>query len=194
MKLFSLAKKYVPGLAVTVASLGAGFALGSAVENTRLPQATPSPVPVQTSQIQSIDVDAVGEAAILPQTDVKWVYTFEKCEHEHIKHGNEQVVGYTESDIACSFLGASVEKLTRDEAIISVRMDGYCPQHYLLRQTADNALCVLKTNEESFDCEQIMRLSTDVSQLDDAALEALSDGIVFGSLEEINSYLEDAES
>jgi len=67
-------------------------------------------------------------------------------------------------------------------------------KHYILFLDDNNKLCILHTDEADFEKEVVTVLNYDVSALPEEVLDLLKEGISFASLEEINLYLEDAES
>lgn len=141
-----------------------------------------------------IDVGSVGEASILPETNVEWLHIFSSCGHELSFENNVDYTGYTKADIEAEIKGATVVYLTKESARICIEIDEYCPEHYMLILTEPDLLCVFKTNADTLEVEQVMELNYDTESLDPTVINELESGILFNSLNEIDSYLENAET
>jgi hypothetical protein len=139
-------------------------------------------------------VGRVGDHSILPTTDVEWIYEFSNCEHLHYDFGAKNYVGYTAEELEEKIENCKVLELDSKNARIQVKIDEYCPLHYLLVYVDTNLLCVFRTNSKTYENEVIYEIEFNMGNFDKAMLEQLKNGIAFDTLEAINSYLESVET
>lgn len=176
---------------VLVLALGAwgGYTLRGAATP---PAQTP---PAPTASPAAEPVGAIGEQSILPTTDVTIRYTFLLCGHTREKHetGGE-LTGYTLEDITEKYPDARVLELSAERAVIERELERYCPDHVALFVDGAGNLCISQTEETDFEAEKVTTLNYDISDLPEDVISQLEEGIVFDSLEQVNAYLEDAES
>ncbi|HOF95475.1 MAG TPA: hypothetical protein PLE79_08040 [Clostridia bacterium] len=140
-------------------------------------------------------VGHIGKPSILPETEVKLNYEFLLCGHVIEKTEKDgELTGLRLEDIANKYPDCRVLEFDEAHVVISRELERYCPKHYILFLDDNNKLCILHTDEADFEKEVVTVLNYDVSALPEEVLDLLKEGISFASLEEINLYLEDAES
>lgn len=139
-------------------------------------------------------VGRVGEHSILPTTDVEWIYEFSNCEHIQYDFGAKNYVGYTAKELEEQIKNCKVEVLNAETATIRVKIDEYCPLHYLLMYVDTNYLCVFRTDSKTYVSEVIYEIDFNMKNFDAAMLVQLKNGIAFDTLDAINSYLESVET
>ena len=189
MKIIRFLRANLSYIMCILAALGLGFALGSSPLN-------PAELPDSTSQAQQSPdqpVGQIGSVSVLPTTQVEWLYQFTLCGHGYEAHPETDLTGYTLEDIVREYPDCRVTQMDAQHVKIERRIDEYCPEHYLLVTTEDS-LCVFHTNHETMLSEQVMELNVTTQDMPEEIQYQLSSGLVFDSLEEINAYLEDAES
>lgn len=177
---------------VLVLALGAwgGYTLRGA---STPPAQTQTPAPTISSMAEP--VGNIGEQSILPTTDVTIRYTFLLCGHTLEKHetGGE-LIGYTLEDITKKYPDARVKELSAERAVIERELERYCPDHVALFVDGSGNLCISRTDETDFEQEKVTTLNYDISDLPEDIISQLEEGIIFDNLEQVNAYLENAES
>lgn len=73
-------------------------------------------------------------------------------------------------------------------------VDGYCPAHLLLRADAQGTLAVWRMQEDALEMQPVLTLAATLDAFDGETAAALSEGVLFESMDEINAYLESMES
>ncbi|NLB61655.1 MAG: hypothetical protein GX802_04435 [Clostridiales bacterium] len=139
-------------------------------------------------------VGRIGEHSILPTTDVEWIYEFSNCKHVQYDFGAKNYVGYTAKELEEQIKNCKVEELNAETATIRVKIDEYCPLHYLLMYVDTDFLCVFRTDSKTYISKVVYEIEFDMTNFDEAMLEQLKNGIVFDTLDAINSYLESVET
>lgn len=169
--------------------------LGILIGSTALAPGRQAQVPAPSDLAEEAEsAGNIGIVSILPDTEVVWKYRFTQCGHERIAKSGADITGYTLPDIIAAYPDCRVTEMSAEHTAIERMLNEYCPEHYLLIWTEENTLSVFHTGEETMHNEELMQLAVDPASLDSALLEPLRSGIAFDSLEEINAYLEDAES
>lgn len=140
-------------------------------------------------------VSTSGERSILPQTSVLVRYTFLRCGHilEQPYEKND-LVGFTAAQVEKLWRDAKVMELDDKNAVIERELLTCCPAHVMLHMTDERALCYTKTDETDYDKQHSTPIEFDAVQLPEEVQRALQNGIVFGTLGEIDAYLEGMES
>ncbi|MEL7609863.1 MAG: hypothetical protein AAGU74_10185 [Bacillota bacterium] len=189
MRLFRFLRANASYLIGLVAALGLGFALGDAgVLSAPMPSATPEPT------VLVEPVGQIGEISVLPTTQIVWKYYFTLCGEEYESSVHPDITGLTLKDITDKYPGAKVLDMTSQKVVVQMRIDEYCPDHYVLVMTDQDVVCIFKTNPTTYESEQVMQLDIDTDALEESVRSALYAGIPFDSLEQIDAYLEDVES
>ncbi len=174
---------------VVLAAFLGGFG-GYTLRNSQLEKQEPF---IETPEAQP--VGQIGKPSILPETEVKVNYEFMLCGHviEKLQTGGP-LTGSRLEDITKKYPDARVLEFDEAHVVITRELERYCPRHYILFIDDNNKLCILHTDEADFEKEVVTTLTYDVSALPEEVLLLLKEGMSFESLEEINLYLEDAES
>ncbi len=136
-----------------------------------------------------------GVVSLLPGAVIEKYVRFESCGHTLcIPVESNPFVGYTEEELAAFYEDGTIDVFRSDYAAISFVHDGYCPEHYVLG-LMDGLLCVYRTSAETFAREVVSVIqSVSVSEFTEEERAALTEGIAFDTLGEIDAYLENAES
>lgn len=155
-----------------------------ATSSLRIPVTTPTPTTDGKMAMGLLNNATLqGDAVLTIQ------YQYALCRHTVEDEVSEGLDGKTETDLLTDYPGATIVEFDAEHAIISVPIDMYCPEHYILK-SVEGVLEIHRTvpgKEET----SVERKLDDVSAPADPALET---GIVFDSLEDIEEYLENMES
>lgn len=147
----------------------------------------------ETAELET--VGNVGKPTILPDTPVQVNYCFLLCGHTVTKDETDgSFTSCTLEDITRKYIDARVLELSAENAIIERELEKFCPEHFTLYSNGAGELCVLNTNADNFEKDDVRVLNYDVSVFGSDAISILEEGMQFDSLEEINVYLEDPES
>lgn len=183
-------KNNVRMLLYMILILALGVWGGFTLRDMQMPK---SETPAQTPIAEP--VSQIGEASILPDTEVTMRYTFLLCGHTLEQHQTGgPLIGNTLEDITTSFPDARVQELNGKRAIIERELERYCPAHILLFLDGAGNLCISHTDETDYEKDVVTTLTYDVSGLPEEVISLLEEGMVFDSLEQVNAYLEDVES
>ena len=134
-------------------------------------------------------------ARISPDASVTWDYVYSMCGH-HI---------YVESPVDASMVGMTFSALQEarpdlrivafdtDELVLQKTFDCYCPNHYILRRHED-MLAVYRTSLGTDQQYIYLEVPILFSTIRPDQQRALDIGKVFGSLSDLEHYLEDIET
>jgi len=126
-------------------------------------------------------------------TVVEWAASFTECGHEVRSEGLMDTLGMAMEDVALRHPEYDIRIFSSERALLRRTLEGYCPRHYVLK-LSDDGLGVFQTDEASLKIVSIMNLDADAFDFNGAEMEALTVGIAFNNLEDINRYLESAEN
>lgn len=174
-------------LVCTALALCAGVLLGLAL---RLPAAAAEPSP------EAEQVGSIGEASILPTTAVERQVCYLACHHtvEQVMGDTSPLIGMTRQELAAAYPDAAITSFTAERVRLVLSVDGYCPAHLLLRADAQGTLAVWRMQEDALEMQPVLTLAATLDAFDGETAAALSEGVLFDSMDEINAYLESMES
>jgi len=142
-----------------------------------------------------VETGAIGLVSILPSADIMLETSFSSCGHSVERQlDTATYVGFSEAEMSNAFIDADITEFSAKRVRIRRMHTGWCPRHVLLKTGADGALHIYRTDETTLRQMELQRLSFEPSQLDESAASELTAGVAFDSVDEINAYLENAES
>lgn len=156
------------------------FGLGNAVREE----------PVQTPE--TVGAGTPREVLVAENAETDWIVRFGACGHEVALDPPGSVAGMTRKELAIAYPDDTIEIFDAEYVRMAKSVDGYCPAHYLLTM-GEGVLVISKMDLATLAQKEVMRIIADTSALDEDSLAALSKGVTFDSLEDINAYLEGAE-
>lgn len=172
-------------------ALAMALGLGAGV---LIPREAVPPNPAETPEPVTRPAAQGGGPSILPGTEVRVEYVFAGCGHTVAVEGAESLHGLDAAGVTVLWPDAEVLELTGERARIRRERPGHCPDHYVLALTEEGRLTVTHTDENNPAEVTVSTLEYDPTGLPADVLAELREGIAFGSLAEINGYLEDVES
>lgn len=195
--------KYLYIALALIAVVGLGFSLGSIRDTGNdVPNATagnavnesPNGQAVNQNQGETVN-QAEDKYFIKADTTVYYEYTYELCGHiyEEYKEPTKEMIGLDEDGLAKMFPDATSVSIDEEGAHIKLTLNQICPQHVMLKLEGDK--CVIYRNvlgTEKMKAEQ--DFSIDENKWDSEWLQSLKEGIIFESVEELESFVEDMES
>lgn len=196
--------KYLYMAVALVAVVGLGFSLGSirdtgdsasnATPKTSANAGATNGYAVNQNQGESIN-EAQNKLVIKEDTTIYYEYTYELCSHiyEENKKPSKEMIGLDADGLAKMFPDADSTSIDKDGAHIKLTLNQICPQHVMLKLEGDK--CVVYRNilgTENLKAEQ--QFTIDQSKWDSQWLQSLKEGIIFESIEELESFVEDMES
>jgi len=196
--------KYLYLALALVSIVGLGFALGSiGSSGNDVSQKTPgTQAGADATDGRAVNQDegeplseAKDKPVITKDTVVHYEYDYELCGHiyEEDKAPTQEMIGLDAEGLARMIPEALTTSIDGDGAHVKLSFDQVCPQHVLLKLEGDK--CVIYRNvlgTEEMKAQQ--EFSIDKSKWDSAWLQSLKDGIIFDSVEELESFVEDMES
>ncbi|SCJ23761.1 Uncharacterised protein [uncultured Clostridium sp.] len=158
-------------------------------------QTTPAPAAAPTAEQSAAPEEEAGALRESVNQDTKIVLEkkFIQCGHTVEKTISQQsYVGMTENELAKAASPAKVESFSAQKVILSQESEGYCPDHAKL-QWKDNAVEILCPNDAG---ELVLKKKLELSLelMPKEVREELEQGILFGSLDEVEQWLEDIAS
>lgn len=136
----------------------------------------------------------MSESTLNSDARLAFVNVFTKCGHKTYEYSPAgEMSGYTRTELQNSSKSLRVVSFSPQEANIERYIDGYCPDHYLLKAKG-KVLSIFKTDINTLSLVEKMRVSFDLSKLEKDARDILEKGMIFGSLQEIEQYIEDMDS
>lgn len=163
----------------------AGAALGGTVEQRRLTPAEP----------ETTEVDRIGLVSILPETKLHFTYQFTGCMHTLKRDADAMpYVGETREEFQEEYPDGRMNAFSSETVEVDFLRIGACPAHVMLKADDAGQLRILKANAETLEVESVQVLPLFAAAFDAETAEELYEGIAFDSADEINEYLENAES
>ncbi len=118
---------------------------------------------------------------------------YNKCEHliEKKKTIEKAYVNLTEDELKNKFLDWEVQKFTPTEIVLYKEMNGFCNEHYLLKEE-DGYIAIFSLDEKN---NETLLKNTDISikYLEEEDLKRIKEGIYINSKKELNKTIEDFE-
>jgi hypothetical protein len=164
------------------------------IEPLITPTAAPTAPNASGSDNPSEAVSAQTVNVVGPNVAVTWETAYTSC--GHIVSASEHsaaYIGLTREELLSRYPGCEVVELTSEKLVLRRQVSGYCPNHLILKRD-DKGLVVMKTDPVTGEQQALLHINFDLSQLDSEALEQLDTGLIFETLEQIDSYLEGIDS
>ena len=196
--------RYVYITATVVLVVGLGFVLGN-LENSGKSEGG-SDVAVQPSataegsdaQVDQSLGETIGQAEakkVDKETVIYYEYIYSFCGHIYDEHkqATEDLIGLDEAGLKEKFPDADSISFDDDGVHVKLTINQICPQHVMLK--LEDGKCVLYRNvmgTEELKAEQTFTI--DQEKWDDGWIESLKSGIVFDSIQELESFIENMES
>lgn len=138
--------------------------------------------------------DAVGAdkalfTEISPSAAVEWRTLCKKCGHTYAYTDASEVIGLTREEIHRRFPEWQIDSFSREYAALSRSIDGYCPEHFILRLRKEK-LWLYKASEPDLSEARLFTFDPSVYSFDSEEQNALKKGIAFDSLRLLDSFLE----
>jgi len=187
-----------------VAAAGVGFALGNirdtGSEASRQTPGTQAGIgATDGSAVNRNEGESLSEAedklVISQDTVIYYEYDYELCGHiyEEEKAPTQEMIGLDAEGLAKMFPEALSTSIDGDGAHVKLSFDQICPQHVMLKLEGDK--CVIYRNVlGTEEMKKQQEFSIDKSKWDSSWLQSLKEGIVFDSVEDLESFVEDMES
>ncbi|MEG1892913.1 MAG: hypothetical protein RR232_00195 [Clostridia bacterium] len=191
----SLGARYTVMILSGLILFGLGTVAGFYINGVSVPPETqimelPSP-PEAEQNVATVDVQAV--ARITATTQIKWMCGFSTCGHEIEADAESELIGMSEAEVKSACPGYQVTEFSQAHVILKKNVEGYCPQHFILKLAGDE-LHVLQTDKATLKSVEVMKIELDAAKLSEEVRTELEKGLPFDDLEQINAYFEAAES
>ncbi len=180
----------------------AGFAMSAIGEvlEGRPRGGQPSASAGSTSRPDSIDVGGelppVSESSVLTEdSSIYWITRYTLCEHDKVRQEEPELefIGKTVAEFAARYPDCKLE--TEDGIIRMVRtVNQYCPDHYYIKCDDSGNIYVYRNMEGLDKLTMVMKLAFSIEAVPADFQPLLREGMAFGSVEEIEGLIEDADS
>lgn len=149
-----------------------------------------SPSPYKEGEIveAAANNERISENCVLTKT----------CEYKMCQHSvtvsepaDAEMVGMNSEELREHIHGWEIDAFSADAVVMSRSADVYCPKHMVLK-TNGSSLAILRTDSDTLELKLVEEIS--YSAVPESEKNALRFGKVFGSMNEIEEYLEYIES
>ena len=150
--------------------------------------------PVPTAEATPDSQAAAGQQIRLTeQAKLILHIRYTKCGHTiESDISDPELSNLTREELAAMFPDGTVTEFAADGAKINESIEGICSNHYILKYDEATQSFSVYRREET---DQDLKLVTSFEGIDMPIVdEALKEGILFDSLEQIESYIEDIDS
>lgn len=203
-------KRYRPIFFYTVAALlCAAGVLTAVVGETwagRLPpapetaagaSAAPEATPAEVGKNLSEGMGGNGGASFVLPADIGifWVTVYARCGHERVREEppDPQMVGKTLGQFAACY-PAYAMTVEGGHIRMSRTIDQYCPNHYYIQSDENGKIYVYRNLDGLDKLTIVKKLDFGVEKVPEDYWPLLAEGMAFGSIEEIEGLIEDAET
>lgn len=150
---------------------------------------------VQSNLDQSLNQVTQGANVVNESSKIVYEYEYDLCGHiyEEYHEPTDELIGLNEQGLKDFFTEARSVEFSENEVRVKFLLNQICPQHVLLKY--ENGRCVVYRNKmgtEEMVAEQTF--SIDEDSWDSEWLSSLEQGVVFESIKELESFVEDMES
>ena len=146
-------------------------------------------------QNESTETGNTQGVYIAPSADIRAELTFSRCEHRiQISLDPESYVGCSRAEFSDRIPDAILSQFESNHIRFSKHIDGVCSAHYLMLMEQDSHISILKFDEDTLEMKNAATIGLSASMLEPLLRNELEEGVVFHSMEEMNAYLENAES
>lgn len=132
---------------------------------------------------------------ITVETPIFWVTRYMKCNHEKVRQDTPDatMIGKTYAQFAANYPNF---KLDAQNGVVRmvVEFDQYCPDHYIIKADDGGNIFVYRNMEGAGSLSAVMKMNFTADAVPKDYQPLLKDGMVFGSVEEIEGLIEDAET
>jgi len=184
-------KKNVAGILCVILALAAGGVTGYVLADGEREQLPMTQLPQERIKAPLQQENSPEEE---PEEGHR-IYVFSKCGHTlQLQEKDGPIADHGQSQTQAAYPNITIQTMNGEDGGLLYEVASHCPAHYVLILTSEGVLQVQQTNADTLAVETVMTLSLDVSVLSRQVQDALQEGMVFDSLEQINKYLEDVES
>ena len=135
------------------------------------------------------------EGVITAASSIFWVTEYKKCAHQKVseKSPEQDTIGLTYQQFANRYPGYA---LVVSSAVLRMEhaVDQYCPDHYVIKSQDDGAIFVYRNLDGEDKLTVVSKLGLTMASVPDDYKQYIVDGIAFGSVEEIEGFIENAET
>jgi hypothetical protein len=130
-------------------------------------------------------------------TDMRvfWITRYSRCGHEKVREEPPEArfTGMTVSDFSKYYPDCTLE-LEGGQIRMVRTIDQYCPDHYYIKSDDSGNIYVYRNMEGLDKLTMVMKLNFTTASVPQDYRPLLKEGMAFGSIEEIEGLIEDAES
>ncbi len=166
----------------------------SVIEAAITPSAAPTAPAASSTDNAAEPVSAQAVNVVGPNVAVTWETLYTSCGHTTTSGDTAAAyIGLTRDELLARYPGCEIVELTSEKLVLRRQVAGYCPDHLILKHD-DKGLVVMKTDPATGEQQALLHINFDLSLLDSEVLEQLDKGLIFETLEQIDSYLEGIDS
>lgn len=188
--------------AIVLCAAGVVMSLVGDVLDGRMPKnpvlGSATDVAPQTAQPANANANqgiATASSVLTANTNVYWVTRYTKCGHEKVRIEPPEAgfVGMTISEFARYYPDCTLEIVGGQIKMVRT-IDQYCPDHYFIKSDDSGNIYVYRNMGGLDKLTMVMKLNFTTDSVPQDYRPLLHEGMVFGSIEEIEGLIEDAET
>ena len=184
VKMMLNGRQLLLGLGV-LGALAVLLAVGLKPDQASAPEQEPS----------AAQVDSAAGVTLAADCQVVQHLTYTPCGHELTRRQPlpQEMVGKTRAEAEAAYDLWQITSFSATELAMEQTVDLYCPEHQVLMPDASGVLCIFE-NRYGDALALVRSLDTPLSSLPESLQEELRQGKGFDSVEELERWLENAES
>ena len=157
--------------------------------------ASANPQPVGANLGEQLPDVTAGSSIIREDMSIFWVSNYKKCDHQKVREmpPAPETIGWTYQKFAQYYTGYTMTPMGSNLRMERT-IDQYCPDHYIIKSEADGYIYVYRNVDGQQDLTMLTKMSFTIDMVPEDYREMLKEGMAFGSIEEIEGLIEDAES
>lgn len=157
--------------------------------------ASQSPAPAGVNLDERLGSTLSPSSIVASGTSIFWLTNYTACGHERVREEepDQIMIGKTFEQFAQGYPGFTMViegTHIRMERIINQ----YCPDHYIIKSDTGGSIYVYRNMDGQDKLTMVTKLNFPAGAIPDDYKPLLQEGMAFGSIEEIEGLIEDAES
>lgn len=157
--------------------------------------ATQSPAPADVNLAERLGNVYTPASTVSPSISVFWVTKYTSCDHEIVREEEpEQImIGKTLEQFARSYPDYEMS-IAGGQIRMERSINQYCPDHYIIKSDSTGSIYVYRNMTGQDYLTMVTKVNFPADAVPDDYKPLLEEGMAFGSIEEIEGLIEDAES
>jgi hypothetical protein len=154
-----------------------------------------TPAPAAAGLDERLGATAVPDGVISAGTNIFWITRYTKCGHEKVRElpPEASMIGKTYAQFAQCYPKYRLETPNGTLCMV-IEYDQYCPEHYIIKADDNGYIYVYRNMDGEDKLSAVMRMDFTTEAVPQDYRPLLKEGMAFGSVEEIEGLIEDAQT